>query len=109
MLPPGPVVGAIWMALFLAMGIARWLIAQSEPPRARWVDALALACMLYPLYTAGLRSIPIGFWGTIATFALAILVLLKIRPIRPAAAGLVSLVLLWLAYAGTALGISLFD
>lgn len=108
LLPPGAVVGSIWMLLFLAMGIARWLVAQRHAATARWLDALAIACMLYPLYTAGLRNLTIGFWGTVATLILAAAVLLRVRPIRSAAAALIVPVIVWLAYAGTALGVSLF-
>ncbi len=97
------------MLLFLAMGIARWLVAQRSAAIARWPDALALACMLYPLYTGGLRSIPIGFWGTVATLILAAAVFLRVRPVRPAAAALIVPVLVWLAYAGAALGVTLFS
>ncbi|SEF99798.1 TspO and MBR related proteins [Bryocella elongata] len=108
MLPPGAIVGSIWMLLFLAMGLARWLAAQRNAAIARWPDALALACMLYPLYTAGLRSLTIGFWGTVATLILAAAVLLRVRPIRTSAAALIVPVIVWLAYAGTALGSELF-
>jgi len=108
MLPPGAIVGSIWMLLFLAMGIARWLVAQRNAASAKWPDALAIACMLYPLYTAGLRSLTIGFWGTVVTLILAAAVLLRVRPIRISAAALIVPVIVWLAYAGTALGVEVF-
>jgi len=106
-LPPGWVVGTIWMLLFTAMGIARWLLVRAGTStgnrEARLVVVLAFVCMIYPLYTLGLRSDRIGLAGSVATAALAIWIGSKVARRSRAAAGLTGLVVAWLIYASVAL------
>ena len=104
MLPPGWAVGSIWMLLFAAMGTARWLCesAALSGRAAHWIDALAILCLLYPLYTLGLRSDTIGLAGTIVTAIFAAAVIAKAQQASRPAAALTSAVLLWLVYAGIA-------
>lgn len=104
LLPPGWVVGLIWMLLFTGMGVARWLVIESLSPwYARWVDVLALMCLAYPLYTEGLRSIGLGLAGAIITAAATAIVAIAVAKASRIACALILAVLAWLLYAETAL------
>jgi len=75
-LPPGWVVGVIWVVLFAGMGTARWLLLRTawvdvEQRRVERVTLLAFVCLLYPLYTAGLQNERVGLVGNILTLWLA--------------------------------------
>ncbi len=123
MLPPGWVVGTIWMLLFAGMAVARWLIVhsrflhsarsnsvrwRSNPVRwrsnpVRWIDALALLCLVYPLYTIGLSNEAIGLAGALVTAAVGAIAAVRLWPVARTASGLLAAVLAWLLYAATAL------
>jgi tryptophan-rich sensory protein len=107
LLPPGWAVGTIWMALFAAMGISRWLVRAKSSALAHAVDALAFLCLIYPLYTLGLSSDRIGLAGTIVTALLAAGVVIRLARRCARATALTSAVLIWLIYAGIATGIGL--
>jgi benzodiazapine receptor len=111
-LPPGWVVGSLWVMLFAAMGTARWLLlraAKTEAERrgAEYVSLLGLLCLLYPLYTAGFQNELVGLVGNLLTAAVAIpIAVLVWRRVR-AAGVCVAAVCAWLLYAAvvTARGI----
>ena len=107
LLPPGWAVGTIWMLLFAAMALSRWLVLSNSPAMANAVDALAFLCLIYPLYTLGLSSDRIGLAGTIVTALLAIAVVAGLARRCARAAALTSAVLAWLIYAGVATAIGL--
>jgi benzodiazapine receptor len=103
-LPPGWVVGAIWVVLFAGMGLARWLLlkaakAHVEQRRAEWVSGLAFLCLLYPVYTGGFSNLSDGLVGNLVTLVLAGPVALNaFRKSRMAGLWLAPLVA-WLSYA----------
>ena len=53
--PPVPLIGLVWTALFACFGVARARL-RGLPRERRLVDALWLMCVIYPLYTDGIRS-----------------------------------------------------
>ncbi len=103
-LPPGWVVGTIWLVLFAGMGIARWLLLRAarthrDQRRAEWVSALAFLCLLYPLYTGGFSNLFAGLVGNVVTLVVALPVAVYAwRRVRMAGLCLVPLVV-WMAYA----------
>ncbi len=100
-LPPGWVVGSLWLVLFAGMGVARWLLLRARAG-AEWVSLLALLCLLYPLYTAGLRNDRVGLVGNVVTLVVALGVAVYAwRRVRVAGA-CVTAVCAWLLYAATA-------
>ena len=107
--PPGWAVGAIWMALFLCLGWARWLLLHAQSSMADGVTLVAVLCLLYPLYTVGFRSLATGFWGGAVTAVLALAVSLYARRRSRLASTLLLLVALWLTYATLATGRVLFN
>jgi translocator protein len=107
-LPPGWVVGTIWMVLFAAMGIARWLVVgNAEHRHAKRVAILGLLCLIYPLYTLGLSSLTIGLAGGILTGLYAIWIMPGLLRVSRAAAALIGLVAAWLIYASVQLSRSM--
>ncbi len=101
-IPPGAVVGSLWVVLFAGMGVARWLLLRAGRGGAEWVALLAFLCLLYPLYTAGLSNDRVGLVGNLLTAVVGIVVAV-IAWNRSRAAGLcVSAVCAWLLYAGAA-------
>ena len=71
-IPPGWFVGSMWVVLFAGMGLARWLLlraatGRAEQRRVEWVSLLAFLCLLYPLYTVGLRDDRVGLVGNVVT------------------------------------------
>ncbi len=103
-LPPGWVVGAIWLALFAGLGVARWLLlrsagSQGERRRVEWVSVVAFLCLLYPLYTAGFNDLWDGLVGNVVTLLVAVPVAVyTLRRSRGAGWCLVPLVV-WMSYA----------
>jgi tryptophan-rich sensory protein len=110
-LPPGWAVGTIWMLLFTAMGVARWMLVRNVPANSgshdRPIVWLAFLCLIYPLYTGGLRSETVGLAGSMSTAILALWVTVQIAKPSRAAAALTGLVVAWLAYASVALALSM--
>jgi tryptophan-rich sensory protein len=103
MLPPGWVVGTIWM-LFAGMSVARWMLARTDDPRvARWVDGLAPLCLVYPLYTLGLKNAAIGLAGSIITAFVALAITVRVWRERRTASVLTACVAVWTLYAEAAL------
>jgi len=103
-LPPGWLVGAIWMALFAAMGLARWLMLRGSRDRAHRLAAtgvglLGFLCLLYPLYTIGLSNDRAGLVGNIITLVVALAAAVLAWRRSRAAGACVVMVCLWLSYA----------
>lgn len=106
-LPPGWVVGGIWLLLFALMGAARWRLLLAGQGRTEWVTVVAVLCLLYPLYTAGLSNMRVGEIGNVLTLVVAIVVTASSwrRDLR---AGVLLLPLCaWLIYAATVTGLAL--
>ena len=102
-LPPGWVVGAIWVVLFAGMGVARWLLVREGVGRgAEWVSLVAVLCLLYPVYTSGFSDLMAGLVGNVVTLLVAAPVAVHAgRRVRAAGWCLVPLVM-WIAYAAFA-------
>ncbi|WP_263377307.1 tryptophan-rich sensory protein [Granulicella paludicola] len=108
-IPPGWVVGAIWMVLFTAMGLARWLLIRRNAGRlVEGPSLLGFLCLLYPLYTAGLQNDSVGLVGNIVTAAVALPLAVLVWRWSRAATGCLSAVCAWLVYAAGATAYSLF-
>lgn len=101
--PPGWVIGLVWMALFAALGAARWLTAQSHDSRgrrnARLITALIVICFAYPYYTVGFRSLELGLAGSIATMVIAVSLAWRVAQQSRIAGFLVLATGLWCAFA----------
>lgn len=70
---PGTAVGLIWTLLFGALGAAWWDVSRHADPRDahRWLLALLLFSIAYPLYTLGFTSRPMVLFGNLASIPLA--------------------------------------
>jgi len=97
--PPGWVVGAIWVALFAIMGVIYARLAKLNSS-ARWlVVALAIACLLYPVYTEGLSNLRIALIGNIATLVATLAVALYLGGKDRIAGVLLAPMSVWLMFA----------
>ena len=84
--PPAWVGSVVWLGLFAAMGLARWLLTREmgagwlrdrrrgpQAFAARWrLDVLMANCLLYPFYTLGFSTPLLGLAGNLGTMCLAI-------------------------------------
>jgi hypothetical protein len=109
-IPPGWVVGSLWILLFAGMGVARWALLKASGHQ--WVaelpSLLGFLCLMYPLYTAGLSDDRVGLIGTALTAAVAVPIAALAWRRSPLAAGCVTAVLVWLLYAAAATGYGMY-
>lgn len=103
LLPPGWVVGAVWMVLLSLLAVAYWWLASAEEPDARrlapWVVVLIAFCLAYPFYTFGFRSIAMAIIGDVATIAGAAVLARRARRSSRLASALILPVVVWVSYA----------
>ena len=103
LLPPGWVVGTVWLVLLALVAVAYWLLASADEPDARtmapWLLALIAFCLAYPFYTFGFRSIAMEMIGNVVTIAGAVVLARRALRSSRLAAGLISLVVIWVSYA----------
>ncbi len=92
-LPPGPVIGGVWLVILGLLGNAMWLSRDS--PVAVWSLAVTVAwCLSYPLVT-GLRANNMAdITSLIVSFSAATIVASQ----RPSAMPFVVPLLVWVAY-----------
>ncbi len=107
-IPPGWVVGSLWVVLFAAMGVARWLLLRVGRGGAEGVSLLAFLCLLYPLYTAGLSNDRVGLVGNVVTAVVGVVVAVVAGRRSRAAGGCVAAVCAWLMYAAGATAYEIF-
>lgn len=103
LLPPGWVIGTVWLVLLTLVTVAYWWLASADQPQARnlapWLLVLILFCLAYPFYTFGFRSLAMEIVANGLTIAgAATLALRALRASRWAATPLF-LVATWVSYA----------
>jgi len=107
LLPPGWVIGAVWVVLLALLAVAFWRLASDAAPDARrlapWVLLLVLACLAYPFYTAGLSNEVTGFIGNLATSVASAFLAGRALPASRLAAVLIFLPAIWVSFATYAL------
>lgn len=100
-LPPGPIVGLIWVALIALTGLSRWLYVIDTGRRdvRSWMPwAIAAACIAYPFYTDGLSADGPALTGTLITLAFTALVMFALSPLSKRAANAMLPLAVWLGY-----------
>ncbi|MBC8048936.1 MAG: tryptophan-rich sensory protein [Chitinophagales bacterium] len=97
--PPGWVVGAVWVALFAIMGVIYARLAERNSS-ARWlIVTLAVACLLYPVYTEGLSNLLIALIGNLATLGATLALALYLGGKDRISGALLTPMLAWLIFA----------
>jgi tryptophan-rich sensory protein len=103
LLPPGWVVGTVWVGLLGFLAAAFWLLASDARPDARrlspWVLALIGFCLAYPFYTIGLRNEMLSLIGNLATIAASSVLAGCVLPSSRLAAVLIFLPVPWVSFA----------
>lgn len=107
LLPPGWVIGSVWVLLLALLAVAFWRLASDAASDARrpapWVLLLIGACLAYPFYTAGFSNDVAVFIGNLATIAASAFLAGRILPASRLAAALVFLPAIWVSFATCAL------
>ena len=105
--PPGPMIGAIWVVLFAAMGAARWAVLRHRGSHAksdaRSIVALIALALAYPFYTHFVGGYAIEFAGNIVTFVVASVIVMRCRDTIVAAV-CVGAVAVWIGFATVLVG-----
>jgi hypothetical protein len=104
---PGAIVALVWTGLIGGLGAARWLAGRSGDVARQQkgpITLLALACLLYPFYTAGLSSLAIGFAANVAIAVACARIADRLVPSARSAALLVALPIPWLVFASVLIG-----
>jgi tryptophan-rich sensory protein len=103
LLPPGWVIGSVWVVLLALLAVAWWLLANAGVAGARrlspWVLALIAGCLAYPFYTLGFSNQTNALIGNLATIAGGAFLAGRVMPASRSAAGLILLTVLWVSYA----------
>ena len=76
LLPPGPVIGTVWIFIFAALGYAHYLISNTKPANplaSTAIIAIIIWCLLYPILTSGLKETRAKLLNTISLILAAIL------------------------------------
>jgi tryptophan-rich sensory protein len=103
-LPPPIVIGAVWIALFPCMALARWELnrAMSVGSDKAGLIALFMLCATYPLYTAGLSNDLVGEVANVSLCVLAGWLAAHYRRRVPRATAWLVPLVLWLCFASIA-------
>jgi hypothetical protein len=104
---PGAVVALVWTGLIGGLGAARWLAGRAgETGRAQQgpITALAIACLLYPFYTAGLSSLAVGLVANVVIAVACARIADRLFQVTLGAAILVALPIPWLVFASGLIG-----
>jgi len=100
--PQGYFIPVVWIILFAFIGIARFLLnASGEVANntKKLLVFLLVFCLAYPIYTIGLSSEIIGFFGNLATIALTIFVITRTWQFSKLATTLLVPIVAWVCFA----------
>lgn len=102
--PPSWVFGPVWTALYIAMGVAAWLVWRRQGAPGVWtalaVFGVQLALnVLWSYLFFGLRLPGVAFAEILVLWAAILATILLFRPISPLAAWLLVPYLAWVSFA----------
>jgi tryptophan-rich sensory protein len=101
--PSGGTIATVWSILFAALAWCRWRALRQGSARglnaAKWITRLIVLCALYPIYTNGLRSVPLGFIGNLLTAAISARAAWSLRHVNRWLIVAPGVVIIWLVYA----------
>jgi tryptophan-rich sensory protein len=101
-LPPGYIIGIIWIVLIGCMAYAQSLVLSLS--KKKWIEwlipSLFLYCVLYPFYTNAFRNEWISQIANVGSVLLSLFIAIFLYSISiPVAGGLIGLTTIWSAYA----------
>jgi len=101
-LPPGYIIGIIWIILIGCMAYAQSQVLLSS--KKKWIEwlipLLFLYCILYPFYTYGFSNKCISKIANIGTILFSLFIVIILYNISMhSAAGLIGLTTIWSSYA----------
>jgi tryptophan-rich sensory protein len=100
---PGGLIGAVWVGLFVMMGVARWCLLRepresSQGVRA-WIAGLMVSCLAWPFDSLATDNASAGLIGNLGIIALASFVAGLAIPRSKVAASLILPVAAWVTFA----------
>lgn len=112
--PPDAAFPIVWTALYVAMGVAAWLVWRridggaptvGAAPHRRWTPLVLFLVQLalnalWSVLFFGLRSPGLGLIDIVLLMIAIVATMIAFRPVSVAAAALLVPYLLWVAYAG---------
>ncbi len=100
LIPPGPVVGSVWLVILGLLGYARYV--SRESPVASWaLVTIIVVCLGYPLYTLGFKAKAARIANLITLLIAFVVAMLVVRESTRAALCVAPL-LLWTSYVNIA-------
>ncbi len=102
--PPSWLFGPVWTMLYIAMGVAAWLVWRrggweaQRIPLTFWLVQLVLNTLWSGLFF-GLRSLALGALEIVFLWIAILMTILVFRPVSRAAAWLMAPYLLWVTFA----------
>jgi tryptophan-rich sensory protein len=97
-LPPGWVIGSVWVVLFTLFAVALWQL-RTHPAAYNWLIALILFCLAYPFYSLAFDNRYAGLLGNLGCIALGGLVTGRALSASRPAALCIFPVIPWVIYA----------
>ena len=92
---------AVWVAAVALMGMARFYLR--NVPSRRWLDALWVACMAYPVFTSWFDGRAFGLLANFVVIGAALLLAARIWTASRASALLLVPLVAWVGYAAAAI------
>jgi benzodiazapine receptor len=108
MIPPGWIVGLIWVIIFGILGYAFYLLIQAhDTVSATLLVVLFIVCLLYPFYTNGLSDGMGARLGNLSSLIIAFIVTVVIAYKTPSVTFYMIPILVWASYVNIATAIYL--
>jgi tryptophan-rich sensory protein len=101
MLPPGYVIGTIWILLIGGMAYSQFLVLQKTTnPYIQWlIPMLFVYCILYPFYTTQFKNKKVSQYANLGSIGLSLGVVIAIYPVSTLASSIIALTTVWSSYA----------
>lgn len=101
LLPPGYVIGTIWMALIGAMAYSQFLVMRSTASGyVEWlIPGLFLYCIMYPFYTSQFQDRTVSQYANLGSILVSFVVAVLVYRISAVASALIAWTTVWASYA----------
>jgi len=103
LLPPGPIIGTIWIIIFAFLGYASYIANQTrQTTTSIFITIIIIWCLAYPFLTNGLNQSPGRILNTITLILAAILSIVSTASQMPQTTYLLIPLFTWASYVNIA-------
>jgi len=103
LLPPGPIIGTIWIIIFAFLGYASYIANQTrQTTTSIFITIIIIWCLAYPFLTNGLNQSPGRILNTITLILAAILSIVSTASQMPQITYLLIPLFTWASYVNIA-------